>query len=88
MSGLDMVAVCAMLPHVLEGPSSESIVLEIVEKVARRSGRDVMDLSPIGEIVDADALPRLIADGVTVSFSYEGHLVVVGSEGVTVTADS
>ncbi|MFB6171889.1 MAG: HalOD1 output domain-containing protein [Haloarculaceae archaeon] len=56
----------------------------VVETVARADGTDPVDLGPLYEQVDPDALDALLADarGVAVTFPFAGHEVTVGSDGV------
>ncbi|MBV0903435.1 HalOD1 output domain-containing protein [Haloarcula salina] len=63
------------------GPNG-SVVDVIVEAVAELQGRSALDLPPLTETVDGDALDSLFpADSVevTVSFTFDGTDVVVQS---------
>lgn len=62
---------------------TESTVHGIVSNVAEQTGTDVLDLSPLNDSVDTDALTALLRSEATskVEFSYEGHTVVVDGDG-------
>lgn len=73
--------------HAAEEPSAA-----VVAAVAAASDRDPVDLPPLYERVDADALDALVTpggrpdEGVTVRFHYDDFGVTVASDGrVTVT---
>jgi hypothetical protein len=64
----------------------------VAQAVANARGVDVLDLPPLGDVVDAGALERLChrsgqhsTSDVLVSFSYEGCQVRVEGETVSVT---
>jgi len=67
------------------------LCVEIVEAVASEAGVDPLALSPpLYDVVDTDALHRLIATGtnVSVGFDYAGYAVAVDGDGaVTVEGD-
>lgn len=55
----------------------------VVEAVANAAGTSELELQPLYEVVDPDALESLFhagSDG-TVRFTYHGHHVVVSSDG-------
>lgn len=57
---------------------------EIVYRVARAKGADPLDLAPLQNDVDTDALNSLCAhpgENVEVSFEYEGFRVTVSGDG-------
>lgn len=62
----------------------------VIELIAEESGRDPIELDPFYESVDPGALDRLIRGNgtdphdrqMTVSFSFNGYEVAVGSSGV------
>lgn len=59
-------------------------VSKVVETVAQAKGVDPLDLAPLADEVDTDALNTLLtlSDGmVEVSFVYEGYTVTVRSTG-------
>jgi len=63
-----------------------SLAVEIVEEVAQLEGKDAIDLPPLGEAIDIDALERVAqAEEVRVAFRYSGYEVVVESGNITVT---
>ena len=55
----------------------------VLAKVADSTGRDVLDLPPLYDYVDPDALDAVVATATngTVRFAYEGHEVAVESDG-------
>ena len=63
--------------------SSRSTVERIVDAVASHSDTDPLDLSPLHEAIDADALDSLFHEGSSgsVRFQYAGRTVTVDSEG-------
>jgi hypothetical protein len=62
-----------------------SLAVEIVEKVARLEGRDAIDLPPVGEAIDIDALEQVAqAEDARVAFRYLAYEVVVEAGTVTV----
>ena len=66
----------------------EGHVFEIVEAIAEEEGVDAVELPPLGETLDTDALEALVGSGgdVTISFEYAGYRVGVDSRG-TVTIE-
>lgn len=79
-----------------EGPSDEEryyldadpVSLQVVEAVAAFRGVDPLELDPLAESIDADALNALFSsvgernvDGANVSFTYEGVRVTVTGRG-------
>ena len=66
----------------------EGHVFEIVEAIAEAEGVDVVDLPPLGETLDTDALETLVSAerDVTITFEYAGYRVGVDSRG-TVTIE-
>ena len=79
------------------GPSSgsgyradETPVEAVVAAIAETTGQSPLAMTPLGEVVDTDALNMLFDDdgrssSVTVDFDYSGHRVSVTSDGVRVT---
>ena len=62
-----------------------SLAVEVVQKVARLEGRDAIDLPPVGEVIDIDAVERLAqTEGARVVFRYLAYEVVVEAGTVTV----
>lgn len=63
----------------------------IVREVAAVEGVDPIELPPIADAVDPDALAVLLSAGagedVTVEFEYCGHCVVASSDGGVVVRD-
>lgn len=60
---------------VKDGPPSEAVV----KAVATAEGRDPIDLSPLYDVIDTDALDSLLegSRGIDVTFQYEGYTVLV-----------
>ncbi|MFB6139006.1 MAG: HalOD1 output domain-containing protein [Halosimplex sp.] len=60
----------------------EASIAEIVSAVADDAGVDPVELPPLGETVDPDALVDLLAadSAVAVSFEYVGRRVEIGSD--------
>jgi hypothetical protein len=63
--------------------------MRVVDAVADETDTDPTDLTPLGTVIDPEALDSLVADAedrdVSVGFEYEGYRVTVGSgQGVTV----
>lgn len=61
----------------------EELVFDILESVAEREDVDPLDLPPLGDVVDTDALNALLRGRtmVSASFEYCGYEVHVDSEG-------
>lgn len=61
---------------------TQQIVVSIVDEVAERSGRDSLDLPPLYDSVDPEALERLVEtmSAGEVSFPYAGYDVTVMSD--------
>jgi hypothetical protein len=61
------------------------IINSIADQVARREGTSPTRLRPLYEVVDTDALQRVIGStgetGVNVEFAYSGYLVSVSGDG-------
>jgi len=65
------------------------LCVDIVEAVAAEAGADPLALSPpLYDVVDTEALGRLVASGadITVEFDYAGYIVTVDGDGA-VTVD-
>lgn len=60
----------------------------VVERIANREGVDPLELTPLYEAVDPDALDSLVtpdggsASGLRIEFSYHGYELRVTGEGV------
>ncbi|WP_049986492.1 HalOD1 output domain-containing protein [Halobellus rufus] len=65
-------------------PESQRIPFVVVEAVAAAEGVPPMELTPLGEVVDTDAIEALFArptpTGLEVRFEYEGHTVLIDEE--------
>jgi hypothetical protein len=69
--------------------SYESASVAVIEAIADASNEEVIDLPPLYEMVDPDALDRLVTDDpysptpgqVDVSFTFDGYLVRITSAG-------
>ena len=60
----------------------ESVTYAIVRAVAERSGVDPLELRPLYEVVNTEALEALFtADVGSLTFPYEGYLVTVDADG-------
>lgn len=55
--------------------------LAVIEAVAEAEGCDSTDLSPLFEVIDPEALDRLVEDGASVSFDYAGRHVNITETG-------
>ncbi|WP_121741833.1 HalOD1 output domain-containing protein [Natronorubrum halophilum] len=70
----------------------DAVVVTIVETVATITNRDPIDMTPLFETVDPEALTDLVvsnrAQPIEVSFSYEGCRVTVSSDGTVVVEKS
>jgi hypothetical protein len=64
---------------------AEDVATAVIEAVATEKGTDELDLEPLGDVVDPDALGQVFAGrtGVRghISFEYENCLVQVDSDG-------
>ena len=66
-------------------PSGEDVLYGILSHVAEVKGCDPLELRPLSEAVDPDAVETLLADSnanVDVGFPYEGGYVRVNESGV------
>jgi hypothetical protein len=66
--------------------AAEDLCVDIVREVARLTQTDPLDLSPIAEVVDTDALAELLRSAkgdqeLVVSFQYEGFEIAAYSCG-------
>lgn len=62
-----------------------SITVAIIERVAAKEGVDPVELPPLGEQMDCDALETIVATAdrgtdLEVAFSYEGYAVTVAAD--------
>ncbi|MDS0297506.1 hypothetical protein NDI76_01960 [Halogeometricum sp. S1BR25-6] len=67
-------------------PPREPLLHDIVSRVAAANDCDPLDLRPVSEVVDPEALETLLVESdaaVTVRFPYEGGLVRVSEASVT-----
>lgn len=61
---------------------------EVVERVATREGVDHTDLDPLFDVIDPDALDRIVQSGrgtaspVHLTFTYHGYEISINGEGV------
>lgn len=62
---------------------SESLVADVLAEVAERNGCDALELPPLSDAVDPDALVALVAEpGVSeIAFSYDGYVVRIDGSG-------
>ncbi|MFC4543914.1 HalOD1 output domain-containing protein [Halosolutus amylolyticus] len=63
--------------------SRSSPSIEIINRVAEMEGQDPMDLPPLYDIVDPDALDRL-AESSKIQFEYIGYNITVDSGTITI----
>lgn len=62
--------------------------ITIIERVARMTGRDQIELRPLNEVVDPGALntlldgPRDADDSIEISFVYEGVELTIAPDGI------
>lgn len=64
---------------------------DIVTAIAERTGADPLEMDPLYDAVDVDAIEAIVgsAEDATVEFAYHGHTVVVDGDGsVTVTGEA
>lgn len=62
----------------------EEPAIRVAEEVAQAKGVDVLDLDPLFETIDSDALNALLANAdqdVAVAFEYEGYAVRIRGDG-------
>lgn len=62
----------------------EEAATKVAEEVARAKGIDPIELDPLYEVVDPDALNELVThatDVVRIDFEYEGRTVTVRGDG-------
>jgi hypothetical protein len=65
----------------LEAPREGAVTDRIVEEVAAADGRDALELSPLYDVVDPDALERLVGGAGVSEFSFEYHGYRVSIDG-------
>ena len=63
-----------------------NIVHDILTEVAETRSIDLLDLPPIGEAIDTDALQSLLesSEGVQITFEYDGYEIAVSNENISV----
>ncbi|WP_226011294.1 HalOD1 output domain-containing protein [Halomicrobium salinisoli] len=64
---------------------------DIVTAIAERTGADPLEMDPLYDAVDVDAVKAIVgsAGDASVEFAYHGHTVVVDGDGsVTVTGEA
>lgn len=81
--------------HELDEPETQGTVAErastrVIEAVAEATDGDPLDMEPLYDVVDPEALDCLFATAVTghVSFQYDGHDVTVHSDGRVLVDDA
>ena len=59
------------------------LLIDVLEVIADEEDVRTVDLPPLGEVIDTDALATLLDEecGLVVSFEYEGYHVHMDSEG-------
>lgn len=64
----------------------DDTLYRILETVADAEGTDIMELPPLGETVDADAIQKLLdsTERVRVEFDYAGYGVLITNNKVSV----
>lgn len=72
--------------------ADDAIATDIAVAIADAKGQDPMDIQPLGNVVDCEALNALVStadESLSISFSYESFDVFVTSDGrVEVTTDT
>lgn len=84
------------MPTQYDVVSSQSVTAQIVEAVAARNGADPLDLQPLYETVDPEALEALFAPtadgtgrGGQIEFTYAGcRVTLVAAEEQTITVEN
>lgn len=77
-------------PIPLDQGSDESPAMTVVTTVAEVTGRSPLEMEPLGEVIDPDALDRLLdspddrLSSVAVSFDYCGQQVTVAPDSIQV----
>lgn len=64
--------------------NEESVANTVARELAAATGRDVLELDPIGETVDLEAVSSLVASGdgsLSVAFDHADHRVLVTGDG-------
>lgn len=82
----------AMTEGTVGRTDGRSIAVAVVELVAAETERDPLELPPLGDVVDPEALDRLFSEGATTEagaqFQFAGCHVSVSADGVvTVEGD-
>lgn len=64
----------------------EDTVYRILKEVAEAESTDIMELTPLGKTIDADALQKLCnsSEQVRVQFDYAGYEVLVTNTDVSI----
>ncbi|WP_169302398.1 HalOD1 output domain-containing protein [Halorientalis salina] len=81
-------------PRGNDEPPDDPVSTKIVRQVAAETGRDVLNLSPLQETIDPDALDAVVESSTPdttlgIRFTYEGYIVTVdGSGTVTLSSDN
>lgn len=66
--------------------SRNNIVHGILTEVAETRNIDPLDLPPLGESIDADALQSLVesSESIRIVFEYDGYEVAVSNENISI----
>jgi hypothetical protein len=71
-----------------ERETTTSVSVKVIEEVAKQTGTDQLDLPPLADSIDPDALNSIFASIRTgdrqtgeIEFTYYGHLVTVSFDG-------
>lgn len=73
----------AITKDVVQVGEPEATVHDIVTSIADQMGTGVLDLPPLNDSVDTDALTTLVRSETTstIEFEYAGHAVTVDADG-------
>lgn len=79
----------ATSPDAIQSTDADATVHGVVTAIADQTGVDVLDLPPLEDSVDTDALAALLDSGSApkVEFPYDGHAVTVDADGRVRVAD-
>lgn len=73
-------------PYLMLMTGQEGTLYRILEGVAEAESTDIMELPPLGDTIDADAIQKLLdsTERVRVEFDYAGYAVLVTNTEVSV----
>lgn len=70
--------------HIGQAANGDAVATTVAMAIAEATDRDPADLTPLGTVLDCEALDTLVTSAetsVSVSFVYEGHRVYVSGDG-------